>query len=66
MTPACLPAEECDEAITELEDTRRRVRALSRPPPGHIPLAARVKTVVSAVGNGLVVGVKFVVGLPAR
>ncbi|GAB4818097.1 hypothetical protein N2152v2_005143 [Parachlorella kessleri] len=64
--PALPDAEECDEAITELEDTRRRVRALSRPPPGHIPLGARVKTAVSAVGNGLVVGVKFVVGLPGR
>jgi hypothetical protein len=60
------PAEECDEAIEELEDTRRRVRALSRPPPGHVPLSVRVKKLVAAVQGGAVMTIKFVVTLPGR
>lgn len=61
-----LCAEECDEAIEELEDTRRRVRALSRPPPGYVPLSARVKTVAVAVKNGTLITLRFLLSVPGR
>ena len=61
-----MPAEECDEAIEELEDTRRRVRALSRPPPGHVSLSARLRGFAVALRNGLVVTVKYMGALPGR
>jgi hypothetical protein len=37
LTEAATEAEECDEALEDLAETRRRVSALRRPPPGHTP-----------------------------
>ena len=54
------------QAIEELEDTRRRVRALSRPPPGHVPLTTRARNLAVALKNGTLITIKFVVQLPGR
>ena len=59
-------AEECDEALEDYQETRKRVRALSRGPPGHVPLAARLRGAVDATRHGAVATIKFLVSVPGR
>lgn len=61
-----LAADECDEAMEDLKETRRRVSALARPPPGHVPLAARLRAAASATVSGLLWALRFLLGLPGR
>lgn len=59
-------AEECDEAIEDLELARKRVRALNRPPPGHVSLSQRARQIVSATTRGSRVAVDLIVSIPGR
>lgn len=42
------------------------MRALSRPPPGHVSLRTRARNLVAAVKNGTLLTLRFIVGFPAR
>lgn len=59
-------AEECDEALEDLTETRRRVSALRRPPPGHVPIAARFATLSKAIFQGCIWLTKFIISVPGR
>lgn len=59
-------AEECDEALEDLEQTRKRVRALRRPPPGYISPSQRAKQFAAAVARALSVTVQVLSSVPAR
>lgn len=59
-------AEECDEAMEDLEETRRRLGALSRPPPGHVPLATRIKKARQATIAGVSMVLRFLLSVPGR
>ena len=64
LTPAA--AEECDEALQDYQQTRRRVSALSRRPPGQVPLASRARNLLEALRSGTVATIKFTVSVPGR
>lgn len=59
-------AEECDEAMEDLEETRKRIRALSRPPPGHVSIQTRVKQGLSMASRAITLTVGFILSLPGR
>ncbi len=59
-------AEECDEAMEDLEQTRQRVKRLSRPPPGHVPLTLRIKQLSSATLRGIQVAFQFLLSVPGK
>ncbi|KAL4423518.1 hypothetical protein ABPG77_003651 [Micractinium sp. CCAP 211/92] len=59
-------AEECDEVMEEYSEARRRVRALSRLPPGHVPVRVRVQKLLAAVAYGTKVTLQFVVSAPGK
>ena len=59
-------AEECDEAIEDLENVRKRVQNWKRLPPGHVPLTIRVKNFVTTVVNGVKTVIAFTVSIPGR
>lgn len=59
-------AEECDEAIEDLENVRRRVQSWKKLPPGHVPLTVRVKNITSAVLHGAKVVLSFTISIPGR
>lgn len=59
-------AEECDEAIEDLENVRKRVQNWKRLPPGHVPLTIRVKNFVTTVVNGVNIVISFTVSIPGR
>lgn len=59
-------AEECDEAIEDLENVRRRVQSWKKLPPGHVPLTVRVKNITSAVLHGTKVVLSFTISIPGR
>lgn len=59
-------AEECDEAMEDLEKARSRVRALNRPPPGHVSISQRAKQVSNAISRGVQVTLVFVASIPGR
>jgi LETM1 and EF-hand domain-containing protein 1 len=59
-------AEECDEAMEDLEQTRQRVKRLSRPPPGHVPLSMRIKQLSSAALRGIQVAFQFLLSVPGK
>lgn len=59
-------AEECDEAMEDLEDVRKRVRNWKRLPPGHVPLTARIKHAVNAVAHGTYFVVSYTISIPGR
>jgi len=59
-------AEECDEAIEDLENVRKRVQNWKRLPPGHVPLTVRVKNFGTTVINGVSTVVSFTLSIPGR
>jgi len=59
-------AEECDEAMEDLEKARKKVRALKRPPPGHVSLSQRVRTMALLLTRAVRVTLSFLVSAPAR
>lgn len=59
-------AEECDEAMEDLEQTRQRVKRLSRPPPGQVPLTLRIKQLTSATLRELQVAFQFLISVPGK
>jgi len=59
-------AEECDEAMEDLEQTRQRVKRLSRPPPGHVPLTLRIKQITSATLRGLQAAFQYIICIPGK
>jgi LETM1 and EF-hand domain-containing protein 1 len=59
-------AEECDEAIEDLENVRKRVQNWKRLPPGHVPLTIRVKNFVTTIVNGVNIVISFTVSIPGR
>jgi LETM1 and EF-hand domain-containing protein 1, mitochondrial len=59
-------AEECDEALEDLTDTRRRVSAFRRPPPGHVPLKKRIMKLSKSAYNGIKWFLAFTASIPGR
>jgi LETM1 and EF-hand domain-containing protein 1, mitochondrial len=59
-------AEECDEAMEDLEQTRRRVGRLSRPPPGQVSLSNRVKQGANATARLTKATLVFLTSVPGR
>lgn len=59
-------AEECDEAMEDLEEARKRVRALSRPAPGHVSMRMRLKQGREMLRRAVVGTASFVVSMPGR
>jgi hypothetical protein len=57
-------AEECDEAMEDLEKTQRRVSALRSPPPGHVPLTARARAAASATAKFASATAAFLAAVP--
>ena len=65
-TEAYADAEECDEAMEDLENVRKRVQNWKRLPPGHVPFMARVKHFTSLIVNGTYTVVSFTLSVPSR
>eukprot|EP00887_Chlorella_sp_A99_P005186 scaffold1.g5186.t1 len=59
-------AEECDEVLEDYNETRRRVRALARPPPGHVPANTRARAALDAVRGGSAATARFLASAPGR
>lgn len=59
-------AEECDEALEDLTDTRRRVSAFRRPPPGHVPIKKRIMKLSKSAYNGIKWFLTFTASIPGR
>ena len=59
-------AEECDEAIEDLEQARQRMRRMNRPIPGHVSLAQRTKQITTATSRALSATLKFTISIPGR
>lgn len=59
-------AEECDEAIEDLEQARQRMRRLHRPPPGHISVALRLKQLSAASTRATATTLKYIVSIPGK
>ena len=57
-------AEECDEAMEDLEKARKRVSALKRPPPGQVSIAQRARTLRKAVTHGVRLTLGFLAATP--
>jgi len=52
--------------MEDLEEARKRVRALNRPPPGHVPLGVRARQITVATARGLRTALQFTVSIPGR
>ena len=59
-------AEECDEAMQDLEQTRQRARRLNRPPPGQISIAQRIKHLTSVATRAISLTLHFIISIPGR
>lgn len=60
-------AEECDEAIEDLEQARRRARLMStRNPPGYVALSQRIKQILQSTVRITQMTVQWLIALPAR
>jgi LETM1 and EF-hand domain-containing protein 1 len=59
-------AEECDEAMEDLENVRKRVQAAKKLPPGCVPVSVRIKNATESAAQGLKAVVVFIVGVPGR
>ncbi|KAK2079853.1 hypothetical protein QBZ16_002248 [Prototheca wickerhamii] len=64
--PAPSDKEECDEALEDLTETRRRVRALDRPAPGYIPWRKRLARLTGAAASGVRLALSFTLSVPGR
>ena len=64
--PAPSDKEECDEALEDLTETRRRVRALDRPAPGYIPWRKRLARLTGAAAAGVRLALSFTLSVPGR
>lgn len=59
-------AEECDEAMEDLENVRRRVQNWKKLPPGCVPMSVRVKNIITAVVGGVQTVLMYTVSIPGR
>lgn len=57
-------ASECDEALTDLVETRRRVRMARRPPPGQMSVRERAAKLVSAARAGVASLLRLALSVP--
>ncbi len=59
-------AEECDEAMEDLENVRKRVQAAKKLPPGCVPVAVRIKNFVETATSGIMTVVVYTGSIPGR
>jgi len=59
-------AEECDEAMEDLENVRKRVQAAKKLPPGCVPFSVRLKNFTETVVSGVTMVVGYTVSIPGR
>ena len=59
-------AEECDEAMEDLENVRRRVQSWKKLPPGCVPMSVRIKNIVTAAAGGVQTVLMYTMSIPGR
>ena len=59
-------AEECDEAMEDLQNVRKRVQAAKKLPPGCVPFSVRVKNFTETAVSGVTMVVGYTVSIPGR
>ena len=59
-------AEECDEAIEDLENVRKRVQSWKKLPPGHVPMSVRIKNMSMALANGTKTVLLYTISIPGK
>lgn len=59
-------AEECDEAMEDLENVRKRVQAAKKLPPGCVPMSMRIKNFVESATSGLMTVIVYTGSIPGR
>lgn len=59
-------AEECDEAMEDLENVRKRVQAAKKLPPGCVPFSVRVKNATESAVSGATTVVVYTASIPGR
>ncbi|KAL6778434.1 MDM38 [Auxenochlorella protothecoides x Auxenochlorella symbiontica] len=64
--PAANDADECDEVMEDLAETRRRVRALNRPAPGEVSLSKRARKLAGVAVGAVRATAVFVLSVPSR
>lgn len=59
-------AEECDEAMEDLENVRRRVQNWKKLPPGCVPMSVRIKNMSGSIIGGVRTVLMYTIAIPGK